>query len=61
MLSMYYVVIFCNIYLRSVDSLFQIVYLSIFLDMVVIKIGLTFIQAILRSFIKVLSLRYILI
>ena len=50
--SLYYIVIFCNIYVKSISSLYQSVFLSMFIDMVVVETGVPFIQSGFRSLLK---------
>ena len=50
--SLYYIVIFCNIYVKSISSLYQSVFLSMVIDMVVVETGVPFIQSGFRSLLK---------
>jgi len=54
--SLYYIVLFCNIYQKSRSSLFQAVFLSIFIDMVLVETLVPFIQSGFRSIIKGMKL-----
>ena len=59
MFSCYYIVIFCNIYEKSVISLMNSLALSLLLDLVVLETFIPIFLTILRAFIKSFSLRYI--
>ena len=54
--SLYYIVIFCNIYQKSKSSLFQAVFLSILIDMVIVETCVPFVQSGFRSIIKSMKL-----
>ena len=56
---LYYVVIFCDIYRKSIESLFQSVYLSALIDMVIVETFVPFLQSGFRSAIKMLNVRYV--
>jgi len=42
-------IIFCNIYQKSVDGVFQAVYLTLILNLFVFKIAIQIFQTVLRS------------
>ena len=50
-------VIFCNIYQKSSNSLFQASYLSILIDMVIIETGVPLVQAGFRTCLKNIKLK----
>ena len=54
--SLYYIVIFCNIYVKSISSLYQSVFISMLVDMVLVETAVPFIQSGFRSLLKQLKL-----
>ena len=54
--SLYYIVIFCNIYEKSISALFQSVYLTLLTDLVGYDLGFMIFQAIFRSIVRVFKL-----
>lgn len=57
MFSCYYIVIFCNIYEKSVNSLMQSVFLSLFLDIIVFESIIPILLAGIRAIIKLDKIR----
>jgi len=58
MFVLYYMAIFCNIYQKSVDAMYQAVFLTIFLNVIVIDTLVHFLSSIFRSLIKLWTTKY---
>ena len=56
--ALYYMTIFCNIYQKSVHPMFQTVFLTVFLNTMVFDFAMHFINASVRSIIKLFTTKY---
>jgi len=57
MFAMYYMTIFCNIYQKSVHSMYQAVSLTVFLNVIVFDIAVHVVNSTFRSLLKLWTVK----